>query len=117
MLYRKLDKDGDFSLGHGMADYFANEALGVAQAVKTRLGLLSGEWFLDLQEGTPYATHVFGKQTQETYDPILRRRILQTEGVRELLSYESSWNGETRKLTVTCEINTVYGKASVAAAL
>lgn len=113
MRYRRLAPDGDYQLGHGGADYFTDDALGVAQAVKTRLALLSGEWFLDLTEGTPYATHVWGKQTRETYDPILRRRILQTQGVRALVSYESAWDAETRKLTVTAEIDTVYGPAAV----
>ena len=81
MRYRKLDADGDFQIGHGAADYHIDRPEGVAQAVKTRLALLAGEWFLDLTEGTPYATHVWGKHTRDTYDPILRRRILQTEGV------------------------------------
>lgn len=113
MRYRRLTPEGDYQLGHGEADYYADDALGVAQAVKTRLALLSGEWFLDLTEGTPYATHVWGKQVRETYDPILRRRILQTQGVRELVSYESAWDAETRRLTVTAEIATVYGAATV----
>lgn len=117
MRYRKLDNAGDFRLGHGEADYFVDDALGVAQAVKTRLALLSGEWFLDLTEGTPYATHVWGKHTRETYDPILRRRILQTQGVQTLVSYESTWDAETRRLTVVAEIDTVYGPATVAATL
>lgn len=117
MRYRKLAPDGDYQLGHGEADYYVDDPLGVAQAVKTRLALLSGEWFLDLVEGTPYATHVWGKQTRETYDPILRRRILQTQGVRGLVSYESAWDAETRRLTVTAEIDTVYGLASLVATL
>ena len=113
MRYRKLDTDGDYQMGHGDADYHVDSPECVAQAVKTRLALLAGEWFLDLMEGTPYVTHVWGKQTKATYDPVLRRRILQTEGVRDLVSFESMFDPETRKLTVSAEINTVYGATSV----
>lgn len=117
MKYRKLDADGDYQLGHGGADYHVDTPECVAQAVKTRLALLAGEWFLDLLEGTPYATHVWGKQLKETYDPVLRRRILQTEGVLEIVSYDSSFNSETRKLTVSVKLNTVYGESTVNATL
>jgi len=113
MRYRKLDADGDFQMGHGGADYHVDTPECVAQAVKTRLALLAGEWFLDLTEGTPYASHVWGKHVKSTYDPLLRRRILQTEGVLELVSFESTFDPETRKLTVSVELNTVYGEAAV----
>ena len=117
MRYRKLDTKGDYQLGHGSADYHVDTPEGVAQAVKTRLALLAGEWFLDLTEGTPYASHVWGKHTKDTYDPLLRRRILQTEGVTELVSYESTFDPNTRKLTVSVEINTIYGSTTVAVAV
>lgn len=113
MRYRKLDDKGDYQIGHGSADYHVDTPECVAQAVKTRLALLAGEWFLDLTEGTPYVTHVWGKHTKDTYDPLLRRRILQTEGVSELVSYESTFDPNTRKLTVSVEINTVYGSTTV----
>ncbi len=117
MRYRKLDADGDFQMGHGPADFHADTPEGVAQAVKTRLALLAGEWFLDLMEGTPYATRVWGKRTRETYDPVLRRRILGTQGVRSLLSYTSRLDAETRRLVVTVEIDTVYGTVFFSEAL
>ena len=113
MRYRRLDRDGDWQMGHGTTDYLIDSPECVAQAVRTRLMLLTGEWFLDLAEGTPYATHVFGKHVAATYDPILRRRILQTEGVNEILFYESLFEPETRTLAVSVELDTVYGPAAV----
>lgn len=113
MRYRKLDTDGDYVLGHGAADYHENTPECVAQAVGTRLRLLAGEWFLDLTEGMPYAPAVLGKHTRESYDFVIRRRVLETEGVTEIVEYESLFDGETRKLTVNMRINTVYGAAQV----
>lgn len=113
MHYRKLNADGDFVMGHGAADYLVDSPECVAQAVATRLRLLSGEWFLDLQEGTPYTTRVLGKQMPQSYDPILRARILQTEGVREITAYSSLFDGETRRLTVSVSLSTDYGPAEL----
>lgn len=113
MKYRRLDDNGDMTIGHGDADYLKDSPECVAQTVVTRLRLLRGEWFLDLTEGTPYVESVFGKHTKDTYDFIIRQRVLETEGVTEIEEYESIYDGETRRLTVTIRINTVYGPATV----
>lgn len=101
------------TFGHGSADYLKDSPECVAQAVVTRLKLLRGEWFLDLLEGTPYVPAVFGKHTRQTYDFAVRERILDTQGVTAIDEYESVFDGETRRLTVTVRISTIYGSASV----
>jgi len=111
--YRKLDSGGDYAFGHGQADFHQDSPEGVAQAVATRLGLLAGEWFLDLQEGTPYVPAALGRHTLESYDPMIRARILDTEGVTGISAYESSFDAQTRKLSVSVTIETVYGQATV----
>lgn len=113
MRYRKLDDDGDYSFGHGLADLYQDSPEAVAQAVKTRLLLFAGEWFLDTSEGTPWAQAVFGKHTAETYGPALRERILDTEGVTEIVSFEAVFDGETRRLTVNAVIETAYGETVI----
>ncbi len=50
---RKLDANGDYSFGQGEANFWVNNAAGVAQNVETRLGLLEGEWFLDKNSRDP----------------------------------------------------------------
>lgn len=113
MRYRRLDGTGDMIMGHGQADYLRDTPLAVAQAVVTRLRLLRGEWFLDLTEGTPYAPAVLGKHTRESYDIVIRERVLRTEGVLAITGYESLLDGDTRRLTVNLTIDTVYGPATV----
>lgn len=112
MRYRKLDADGDMTFGHGQQDFLRDTPDAVAQAVVTRLRLLAGEWFLDLADGTPWQAGVMGKHTQATYDPVIRRRILQTEGVTGISEYTSVFDGAARRLTVTATIDTVYGHAT-----
>ena len=97
----------------GGADMHADTPEAVGQAVLTRLRLFAGEWFVDLKEGTPYVPGVLGKHTQDTYDPVFRERILDTEGVTGIVSYASSFDGETRKLSVRAVIGTVYGETTI----
>lgn len=113
MRYRRLGDDRDYVLGRGAADLMRDVPEAVAQAVVTRLRLLAGEWFLDLQEGMPYAQAVFGRHTQASYDLAVRGRILGTEGVRSITAYDSGVDPETRRLTIAVTIDTVYGPATL----
>ncbi len=113
MRIRKWDSDGDMQAGHGSADYYDDDALGVAQAVVQRLRLLKKEWFLDLTDGTKYVGGIIGKTNQTTYDTIIKERILDTDGVDSIEDYESDFDGDTRTLTVTVTLNTEYGETTV----
>jgi hypothetical protein len=115
MRYRKLDSDGDCSFGRSALDFISDTPETVAQAVRTRLLLLRGEWFLDVTDGTPYATEILGANTAQTYDLAIRERILDTQGVTGIVSYES--NLADRALTVIATIDTLYGQSTVSAAL
>lgn len=113
MKYRKLDKNGDFSFGHNSSDFLVNTPEAVAQAVKTRLLLIEGEWFLDITEGTPYYTDILGMNTIKKYDLAIQDVILETQGVISLLKYDSFLNSMTRALTIDAIINTVYGSTTL----
>ena len=113
MRYRKLNADADYVFGHGGADLHQDTPETVAQAVVTRLRLLTGEWFLDLTEGTPYNPSVLGKHTKQSYDHAVRKRVSETQGVTDIEEYESIFDGETRRLSVNLRINTLYGPVTV----
>lgn len=117
MRYRKLDAAGDYAFGASRADFHRDTAETVAQAVKTRLMLARGEWFLDVTEGTPWNGEVLGKQPRAGYDWAIRQRILGTAGVTGLAEYSSRLDPDTRGLSVTASISTLYGTALVQAAL
>lgn len=113
MRYRKLDANGDYTFGHGQADFYRDQPEAVAQAVETRLRLFTQEWFLDLSEGTPWREEVLGKYTQNTYDTVIKDRIIGTQGLSSLDTYDSSRNVDTRALNVQATITTVYGQSSI----
>jgi len=106
-----LSPTGDYTFGSGEANFWINDAPGVAQSVRTRLLLFEGEWFLDLTEGTPYAQEVLGYGTASLYDQAIKTRVLETPGVASIANYNSQVNPLNRALTVTMTINTIYGQA------
>ena len=109
MRYRALTSTGDYTFGGGAGEFLVNTPACVAQAVKTRLLLATGEWFLDSNEGTPYSTQILGTGTKPLYDAAIQARILGTPGVVTISDYASVLNPTTRVLTVSCTITTQYG--------
>lgn len=112
MRYRKLSPDDDYVFGQGTPEFLVDTPDTVAQAVRTRLRLATGEWFLDTQEGTPYATEILGEGTQPLYDSAIKERVLDTQGVTSIDEYSSSLD-QNRALSVTMTISTLYGQANI----
>lgn len=113
MRYRKLDSNGDYTIGSG-ADFFIDDAEGIAQAILTRLRLYLGEWFLDTTAGTPWKTDILGKYTKDAYDAAIKNVVLGTTGVNGILEYSSSFDGNQRELTIEATVDTIYGQVKVA---
>jgi hypothetical protein len=109
MRYRTLDANGDYSFGQSQQNFLIDSPQAVAQAVSTRLKLYTAEWFLDSTEGTPWSEQILGENTQAGYDAVIRNRILGTQGLAQVDSYQSSRDPDSRKLTVLVEITTDYG--------
>lgn len=111
MRYRREDSNGDYSFGQGDSTFLTNAPEAVVQAVKTRLNLWRGDWFLDTAAGTPYREAVLDKSYASAM--AIREHILGTEGVTEIISLDAKRDPDTRKMTLTATINTRYGKTTV----
>lgn len=114
MRYRKLDVNGDYTIGQGEANFWINEPGAVAQSIETRLRLWQGEWFLDTTDGTPWLQQVMGVRTGPTYDLAIRQRILETVGVSSIASYASTLSHDKRNLSVIGTVITVFSSDPVA---
>lgn len=113
MRYRKQSLTGDYTFGSGQANFYRDEPNAVAQAVKTRLQLWVGEWFLDTDEGTLYFQGVLGKYSLETANITIQQRVLGTQGIVNYENYQSSLNANTRGMTARFTVNTIYSVTSV----
>jgi hypothetical protein len=113
MRVRRQDSNGDMTFGLGRANFYRDQPEGVAQVVTTRLGLWLGEWFIDINDGTPWNTQVLGKYTGGTRDIVVRSRVLGTPDVTGIAFYESRTDADLRTFTVEMTIDTAYGVAKV----
>lgn len=109
MRYRQMDAAGDYVFGQG-SKFLANTPECVAQAVRTRLKLFAGEWFLDDRIGLDL-NKILGYGTQFTRDLEVQSRIADTQGVLSISEYNSRVDG--RAYSVTATIDTVYGAATI----
>jgi hypothetical protein len=109
MRYRKQDSDGDILFGNQQNDFDRDTPETVGHSVLTRLTLWVGEWFLDTDEGTPYEQAMLGTGKQESIEPAIRERILETEGVLGIEDFELIGDAQTRKIQINLTINTIYG--------
>lgn len=113
MRYRKLTPTGDFTFGNGELDFYIDVPEAPAQAVSTRLKLWTGEWFLDTAEGTNYQDTALGTGKSQTIEPEIRARILETQGVSGLESFELIPQSQERTVEIRAVINTDYGSVQI----
>lgn len=113
MRIRRVDATGDMTFGQGQTNFWRDVPDAPAQLASSRLHLEEGEWFLDTTDGTPWRTKVLGKRTANTRDPVIRSRILGTQGVKQITAYDSVLNRDTRGFAVQATIETAYGQAQL----
>lgn len=101
-------KDGDL-VTRGNLHYQGLGPEEVGQNVRTRLKLFMNEWFLDLEEGTPWWPEnrdaILGKTTTlSSKEATLKRRILMTPALAYLTAFSMDFDRAARRLTVSCDI-------------
>jgi hypothetical protein len=101
------------TFGNQQADFWRDVPEAPAQAILTRLRLWLGEWFIDVTEGTPYQQAVLGMHTSATVEPAIRRRILGTQGVTTIESFDMVRDTENRVVSINAVVNTEYGTVEV----
>lgn len=110
-----LNAAHDLYLGPQSGIALAEGAEAVVQGVTTRLRLFRGEWFLNVNAGMPWFQEVFtdGGQDIRRIESALRAQILATPGVEQILSLDIDFNGGTRDLSVTFDVDTIYGPSGL----
>lgn len=121
MLYRRQDKNGDYILGQGTSQFLTGVDA-VAQAILTWIKLLYGEWWENVNEGTPLWQSILGQPGSEdnlnSIDNIIKDRILSVRQddiplVSSIDSYERTYNTNTRSYSFTAIVTTIYSESVV----
>lgn len=114
MKYRTLDENGDSTFG---SKQFLTAREAVGQAIFTRLRLLYGEWWENTADGLPLFEGILGayggEEVRGAVDLIISERIQGTQNVTELVTYESSFDANTRHYSAFCIVNTAFGELEV----
>lgn len=109
-----LDASHDLYLGPRSGIAIASDADAVVQGIRTRLLMFRGEWFLDVNAGTPWFEEVLTDgQDIRRVESALKTQILATPGVESILSFDLNFDRATRDLSVTFEVDTIYGPSGV----
>lgn len=86
----------------------------IRQAIKQRLLLVFGEWFLDETIGVPWYQYIFQKGANiNRVKSILINQIVGTEGVNSMLEFTLNYDKTTRGLEVYFTVDTVEGVIDV----
>lgn len=109
MRYRPL-VGGDYTVD---VPFLTNSPACVGQAVLTRLLLYLGEWFLDTTDGTPWFQSIVGRHQNTDPNTFVKQRILGTPNVTSIVSFTGTFDGPTRKYTMTAVIATAFGTTTV----
>ena len=110
MRVRAMSATGDMTFGQGSANFLVNSPAAVRQLIQTRLNLWTGQWYLDLTDGTAWSTQVLGKGTAALFNAVVRNRITATLGVTGIPSYSATVNSTSRSLTISdVTVATQYG--------
>lgn len=113
---RRLDENGDLPESGSMWLY---DIEAIEQTIKTRLYLFSGEYWRDVAEGVPWIDRILtknnGNNTIQAKIAILRRRILDTDGVRSILKWDADFDFQTRTLSIQTTVLTEFGTVDIQA--
>ena len=114
MRVRKLSPMGDYMFGNGQVDFLVNSPETVGQIVETYLRLFLGEWYLNVNDGTPWLEGVLGYNSQAEADLTLQQVILGLPGVQNIRNWSSTVDPTTRAYSsLSAVLDTIYGQSAL----
>ena len=108
-----LGDDGDLDFSTGDAQW-ATDMPAIAQECFLAVSMLRGEWFLDLDEGTPLFEEVLVENPNlERIRAIYRTRVLSVVGVHAVRSVALEFDRAARELSVDILATTDLGELRI----
>jgi len=106
--YRRLDENFEPTWGQGQQD-FISDTEAVAQAIRTRLLLFQGEWWLDTTDGLPLWQQILGtRNSMQSITLLIQDRITGTPHVKSITSITPSFNSVTRQYSFVATVTTTF---------
>ncbi len=108
MIFRNLTPDGDFTFGAGKQNFVIQQEA-IALNIRTRIQSWVGDCFFDLPAGIDWTNRIGNKNQRPLLELDLRRIILQTQDVTEIVTFDTVLNN--RNFTARYSVNTIYSQA------
>ena len=82
------------------------------QKIRIALSFQKGEWFTDSTIGLPYVPDFDISKTdhRSLLTACIQARVMQIDGIKKMLSFETEYNDTDRTLEVSFIVNTVDGQ-------
>lgn len=109
MKFRALDAQGDWVFGQGVQSYFTDEDA-IAADSRTALKIFLGECFFALNAGVDWWNLIGGRDDQGVVLQC-RQVIAAREGVTRINRVESILDRQSRRLSVSFNIDTVFSRS------
>lgn len=106
MIFRAITSNGDWLFGKGINNYLTGENA-VEANIKTRILSWVGDCFFSLASGIDWSNRLDVGQQQALTEEI-KSNILQAFGVVGITSVLAIFNGQTRNIRITYDIQTIY---------
>lgn len=95
---------------------FSTGIAAIAQSCRIALQMFAGEWFLDLDAGIPYWDQILAQKSTvaKTAAAIaFRSELSLVSGVIDVTTLDVEFDGPTRTLTITWQVQTAFGETPV----
>ena len=115
MLYRKLSVTGDYIFGQNSQDFYYG-ADATKQSINTRLHLLLGEWWENVEDGLPLFEQILSQRLPNGtagVDLLIQEQIRSAKNVVSITEYNSSFDSKTRQYTFSATVLTPEGTITV----
>lgn len=105
----QLDDDGDVVIDPQNGLVLIGGVPAVVQAVRYRLGLFLGEWFLNLDVGVPWYDLIGGQFDELATRDAVAAAINSTPGISQVTQLTVTYDNPNRTVTVTWAATTLFG--------
>jgi len=102
--------DGDWSFGHGKADYLDGDDA-IALNIKTRINEWLNDCFFNMPAGIDWQNRLGNKNQKLLLDSDLQRIIAGSYGVTGIVSFNSTLTG--RDYSASYEIQTIFSPSYI----
>lgn len=109
MSVSRLDSNGDWTFGQGLAGYITGSDE-VKQRVVTRLKSFKNDWFLDTDAYIDWFNLLSNRNTEETTRAQITKTVLDTVGVNTLDELIFNIDRENRTADIQLTYTDIYGQ-------